>query len=124
VRAAAILTTVALSIASGCGGDDRPSDADWAVTWERERALVPTVDELLDGGRRLCDDLVGEYRESMPRLTPTPSDTLDDAVQEWVEEAESLVFECPDDTVEIEARLADLDVLATEIDAGLAADTG
>lgn len=114
-----ILTTVALTIASGCGGDDRPSDADWALTWERERALVPTIDELVAGGRPLCDGLVGEYRETMPRLTPTPSPALDDAVEEWVEEAESLVFECPSDTGEIATRLADLEVLTTEIDAGL-----
>lgn len=123
VKRLVAVAIVALATGS-CGGDDRPSDADWAVEWAREQALVPTADELIAGGRTLCDELVGEYRESMSRLTPTPSDTLDDAVEEWVEQAESLVFECPSDAGEVEARRADLEVLVTEIDAGLDADSG
>ncbi len=108
---------------AACGGD-RPSDADWASEWAAEQAIVPSQDELLAGGRPLCDELIGEYREAMSRLTPTPSAALDDAVEEWVEEAESLVFECPTDPDEIADRLAALDVLAVEIDAGLAAESG
>lgn len=113
---------VAAAVA-GCGDDDRPSDAEWSVEWENEQALVPSADELLDDGRALCDELVGDYREAMSRLTPTPTESLDDAVEAWVEDAESLVFECPDDAGEVERRLDDLDVLAAEIDAGLEADT-
>lgn len=120
-----LLTIAAIALIAGsCGGDDRPSDAEWAVEWARERALVPTAEALTDGGRPLCDDLVGEYRESMSRLTPTPSAAIDGAVEDWVEQAESLVFECPSDVGEIAARLADLDVLAAEVDAGLDTDAG
>jgi hypothetical protein len=122
VRRIVALSVVALI--AGCGGDDRPSDADWAIEWEREQALVPSAAELADGGRPLCDELVGEYRESMTRLTPTPSETLDDAVEAWVDHAESIVFECPAEPAAIEQRLGELDVLAAEIDAGLDADAG
>jgi hypothetical protein len=122
VRRVAALSVLALIV--GCGGDDRPSDADWATEWEREQALVPTSAELVEGGRTLCDELVGEYRASMTRLTPTPSETLDDAVGAWVDHAESTVFECPQDPAMIDQRLDELDVLAAEVDAGLDADTG
>jgi len=123
VRVLVALCAFAL-VGAGCGSDDRPSDADWAAEWEREQALVPTADEIVQGGRDLCDDLVGQYRESMSRLTPTPAESLDDAVEAWVDHAESIVFECPDDRVQIEQRLVQLDVLAAEVDAGLDADPG
>jgi hypothetical protein len=120
----AVLAAIAALVPIGCGGDDRPSEADWAVEWDAEQALVPTEREILDGGRPLCVDLVGEYRESMSRLTPTPTASLDAAVEAWVDDAESLVFECPDDLVEVEQRLADLAVLTAEIAAGLEVNAG
>ncbi len=118
-----LVAVCTVAVAAACGGDDRPSDAEWAGEWASEQAIVPSQDELLTGGRPLCDELVGEYREAMSRLTPTPSKALDDSVEEWVEEAESLVFECPTDPAEVESRLDALDVLSAEIDAGLAAES-
>ena len=112
---------VAIAVA-GCGDDDRPSDADWAVAWEAERALVPAQDELVAGGRELCDELVGTYRERFDDLRPTPSAALDDAVDAWIEQAEQIVFECSDDAAVLTDEYDELRVLEAEIDAGLAAD--
>lgn len=106
-----------------CGGDDRPSAADWADAWEREQALVPSADELSDGGQPLCDELIGELRGSLNRLTPTPTEALDDAVKAWADHADSLVFECPEGD-RLAERHERLDVLAAEVDAGLAAGSG
>ncbi len=117
----ASITAAAVTVAA-CGGDDRPTDAAWAAEWEREQSIAPTEADLLEGGRERCDELVGRFREVLPRLTPTPTEALDDAVEAWVHHAEALVFDCPDDPVEVERRLDELAVLAAEVDAGLAAD--
>lgn len=113
-----------LLLLPACGGDTRPSDEEWALVWAEKRALVPDEVTLLGGGQPLCDDLVGEFRTRLPALRPTPTEALDDAVHAWVSHAESIVFECPRDPGQLAERLAVLDVLAAEIDAGLAADAG
>lgn len=120
MRTAISLGLAALAVAS-CA-DDRPSDEEWAATWLDEQAALPDADTLLAGGQPMCDELVGELRSSLDRLTPTPTEALDDAVRAWVDHAHTIVFECPEDPDDLAARLAELDVLAAEIDAGFAAD--
>lgn len=105
----------------GCGAD-RPTGEAWAAEWEREQLIAPSLGDLVDGGAERCDELTGRFREVLPRLTPSPGEALDDAVEAWVAHAESLVFDCPDDAAEIERRLDELSVLAAEIDAGLATE--
>ena len=120
-----LLGAVTSILLAGCGaGGDRPSDAAWKVIWERDRLLVPDADTIIAGGVDLCGDLVGQFRVEFPELTPTPTEGLDAAVEAWVGHAESIVFDCPHDRSDLEERLGELDVLAAEIDAGLAADTG
>ena len=118
--AVALLATAVLV---GCG-DDRPDATAWAAEWERAQALVPTVDELAAGGRRVCDELVGELRETLPDLSPTPDEALDDAVGAWIDEAETIVFECDLELEWLTERMQELDVLASEIEAGLATEDG
>lgn len=112
---------VGAGVLAGCGGDDRPSDAAWSVIWDGERGLVPTEAELTAGGRELCDELVGLYRERFDDLVPTPSEGLDDAVDAWTEQAEQIAFECPTDPEILAAEYEALRRLEAEIDAGLAA---
>lgn len=109
-------------LVAACGGDDRPSDAEWRVEWERQRDLVPDADEFLAGGADLCGDLVGRFREDLPALQPTPTEALDGAVDDWTADAESIAFDCPDDRDELTERLEILDEIAVEVDAGLDAD--
>lgn len=111
-----------LVTAAACGGDDRPTDAAWAAEWEREQLVTPTADEILEADQDTCDELVSRLRELLPRLTPTPTEALDAAVEAWGDHLESLAFDCPDDPAEVERRLDELAVLRAEIDAGLAAD--
>ena len=85
---------------------------------------MPDADTILAGGADLCGDLVGQFRVEFPDLTPTPTEALDAAVDAWIGHAESIVFDCPDDRSDLSERLDELDVLAAEIDAGLAADAG
>lgn len=120
MRSAVWLVAAALAVAS-CGGDDRPTEASWAAEWEREQLVVPSADELLETGQVRCDELVGRLRELLPRLTPTPTEALDAAVEAWGDHLESLAFDCPDDPAEINRRLDEVAVLRAEIDAGLAA---
>lgn len=115
--ASAVVLTVGLL--AGCGDDDRPSDAAWSAIWDGERGLVPTEAELIAGGRELCDELVGLYRERFDDLTPTPSAGLDDAVDAWTDQAEQIAFECPDDPDVLAAEYEALRRLEAEIDAGI-----
>lgn len=114
--ALSVLTPFALAV-SACG-DDRPDRATWTAGWERARGIVPTADEFASGGQDLCDELTGEMREQLPELTPTPSDALDDVVSSWTEHAEGIAFDCPDGA-ELRERLAELEVLAAEIESGI-----
>lgn len=117
-------TVIALTALAACGSDDRPSGATWQVEWELQRDAFPDAGELVAGGRDLCDDLVGELRVDLPELVPTPTEALDDAVQVWSDQAETIVFECRDDPAELAEQYDTLDILAAEIDSGLVADEG
>ena len=121
IRIVASAVAVASVVLAGCGGEERPSDAAWSAIWDGERGLVPTEAELVVGGRELCDELVGLYRERFDDLTPTPSEGLDDAVEAWTEQAEQIAFECPTDPEILAAEYEALRRLEAEIDAGLEA---
>lgn len=109
-----------LCCAAAACGSDRPTSSEWADDWVSARTLVPTADELTAGGQPLCDELLGRMRERLTQLEPAPTASLDDVVGSWVGSAESLAFDCPQGD-ELERRLAELDALRAEIDAGLAA---
>lgn len=104
---------------------DRPSDAAWTPTWEQTRDLVPTAETLVDEGEARCESVLGEVRAAREDLVPTPSEVLDDTVDDWISRVESVMFDCPvDDADDLRDRLHDIDVVTAEIDAGLLADDG
>lgn len=103
-----------------CGGDDRPTVADWQAEWLIDRSLVPTEDQVVSGGKELCDELVGEFRDEFGGLTPSPVESLDATVEDWVQLTESLVFDCPhDDESDLAHRYAEIQILNDEIVAGI-----
>ena len=118
----AVTCALGVLIASCGGGDERPTDAVWKTTWLERQTLMPDADELAAGGADLCGELVGLFHAEMPDLRPTPTEALDAAVEAWVDHAETIVFECHHDPDDLAARFATLNVLAAEIDSGLAAD--
>ena len=119
-RTVGVATLLALVVA--CGGSDRPSDDAWRETWERQRILVPDADTIVAGGAEFCGELVGELRVELAELRPTPTEALDDPVDDWIAHAENIAFDCPDDRADLANRLRTLDLIAAEIEAGLAAD--
>lgn len=115
-----VLVALLVGVVASCGGgDERPSEAAWIPEWERRQQLIPDVDTILTGGRKVCDDLDGSLRVSLPELLPSPTEALDGPVNEWVTHAVSIVFECSDDEQTIARQLETLDVLAAEIDGGI-----
>lgn len=117
-----LVVVVTIVAAVGCSDDDRPSDSAWTEVWVAQRDSVPGADAFIEGGEEMCSDLLGDLRVGREELLPTPADSLDDAVHAWIDHAESIAFECPDDPEELDEGLHDLDVIAAEVDAGLAAD--
>ena len=124
VRSLLVAVTASLVIMTACGsGDGRPSDETWRPVWEAQRDSVPDAGVFVDRGEDVCGELVGDLRSGREDLLPTPTEGLDDPVHAWLNHAESIAFDCPsDDPDRLRERLHDLDVLAAEVDAGLAAD--
>lgn len=114
------MTLTLLAGTAGCSSDgDRPADADWVRRWEEARQLIPDAQTIIDGGSEFCDELNGRLRVELPELLPSPSESLDEAVSQWVAQAEDISFECPRDQSVLTSRLTTLETLAAEVDGGL-----
>jgi hypothetical protein len=108
-----------IGLLAGCANTDRPSNTEWASRWEQKQELVPAQDELIDGGRSFCDQLLAELRMQLDDLQPTPSESIDPALDSWSAHLRTLAFECPTDPVRISADLATINALAAEIQTAL-----
>jgi len=108
-----------IALLAGCAFDDRPSSSEWGNRWEQKQALVPTEDEMIGGGRSYCDQLVADLREQLDDLDPTPSESIDPALDSWSAHLRTLAFECPTDPLRIAAELATINSLAAEVEAAL-----
>ncbi len=124
IRQSLAVTSLVIVMLAGCGRNDRPTTTSWRGVWESRQALVPSADVIVDGGQDLCGERLGLFRTEMPALLPTPAAGLDSAVEEWVAHAETIVFECPTDPVDLTSRFETLEVLAAAVDAGLVAEAG
>lgn len=113
-----VVSLAAVGLLAGCEGG-RPSSAAWADRWDDVRALVPTEDELVDGGRSFCDQLVADLRTQLDDLEPTPSESIDPALESWSDRLRTLAFECPSDPALIADDLATIDALTAEIQLAL-----
>lgn len=114
----ALLLTTSLTI-TGCAGEERPTSAAWKPIWTHAQQLAPTIEQLTDGGTDYCGQLLGQLRQELPELYPTPSPSIEPAVKAWEQHLRTIAFECPSSVAEIDEHLADLDTLTAEIDGGL-----
>lgn len=115
-----LAVAVVVVSAAACGGDDaRPDASTWGPTWVARQALVPDAPTILDGEEDVCGERLGMFRSEMPALRPTPSETLDSSIDEWIALAETIVFECSDDAAILGEQLDRLDAIAAEVDAAL-----
>jgi hypothetical protein len=122
-RSPGLLTAAMCIIVASCGtGNERPADDAWRQTWEQRRDAFPDAEAFIAGGTELCDALVGELRVTLPDLDPAPTEALDDAVQAWVDHAETIAFECSHDPAQLADALELLAIFEAEIEAGLLAD--
>lgn len=115
MRHFAIALALVLAIA-GCGGGDRPDRSEWRADWDATKELVPTVEAIEGGGEDVCGDVLGEVRAQREVLLPTPFETVDSAVDEWVALVEGIGLDCPDDAEELDQRVAEIESLTAEID--------
>ncbi len=116
---APLITAVLVAGLSACGGSTRPDSDTWRRQWEAERDRIPTAQDFAAAGIEGCDELQGHFRTALPPLLPSPDDVLDDTVTEWIDRAERLAFDCPDDAEVIADEIAEIDTLSAEIEAGL-----
>lgn len=90
-----LLASLALLLA-GCLGTARPDTAEWLPKWEAVVDLVPDRQDLGDPpDENLCQTTLAAIRDQSEELLPTPTQTVDDLVEEWVAVAEAAFFECP-----------------------------
>lgn len=119
------LTTAVLVLATtigalaACGGDDRPSAAQWEPEWVAVQAEVPEPAEIDEGGEDVCSTALGELRASREELEPAPTPALGERVGEWLATAEGLMLDCPGEGDERRQLYEELEVHTAEIDAGL-----
>lgn len=114
-----VIGSTMVGLVMGCASTDRPSSGEWADRWEESQDLVPTEDEVIDGGRSYCDQLVAELRLQLDDLEPTPSESIDPTLDAWSAHLRTLAFECPTDPARIAADLATINALAAEIQTAL-----
>jgi hypothetical protein len=114
-----VIGAATIGMLAGCASTDRPSGSEWGNRWEQKQALVPTEDEMMDGGRSYCDQLLAELRLQLDDLEPTPEESIDPAFESWSAHLRTLAFECPSDPARISADLAVISALAAEIQTAL-----
>ena len=113
-------------LVAGCGGDDRPSVAEWRPIWVDVIADVPSAEDLGDPpDRGVCSEALGLLRSRSEELSPTPDQAIDGVVTEWIRVAEDLLFECPpssDRIPDLAFAYSEMFRLQAEVDAVLAID--
>lgn len=123
----AVGAAVALAVVASCA-PDRPAMDDWAVRFARVVDALPAEQDMVqDPSRTVCNETLGFLRSNRADLTPTPDLSVDDAVETWINIAESAFFECPPSSGEIDGfaeAYRELDRLEAEIDAALGTDVG
>ncbi|GIU91318.1 MAG: hypothetical protein KatS3mg011_0224 [Acidimicrobiia bacterium] len=70
----------------------RPGLAEWTDRWDRVRQALPVADSLEKSD---CQTALTELREARTELIPGPSERLDEMVDAWIREAETVYFDCP-----------------------------
>ncbi len=110
---------ITIALLAGCGASGRPASSEWTETWNEAQELVPTELELAEGGRGYCDQLLGQLRTELPALTPSPSESIDPALDAWNNQLLTLAFECPSNPSLIGQQLSKLHEFETEIAAVL-----
>ena len=110
---------IAIALLAGCSASGRPATSEWSETWNEAQELVPTEQEFAEGGRAYCDQLLGQLRTELPALTPSPSESIDPALDAWSNQLRTLAFECPSNPSIIRHELSKLHDFETEIAAVL-----
>ena len=119
-----VLGVALVAVLTGCGSDDeRPTRAAWEQAWDGARDLVPEPSAAAEISADRCGELLGEVRSRREELTPAPNEVIDDAFTDWVQQAEALGLDCPDEGEDVEGRLRELDNLADLVDLALAGES-
>ncbi|HUW01721.1 MAG TPA: hypothetical protein VMW08_05175 [Acidimicrobiales bacterium] len=119
-RRVAFVTALALSVVvAACGGgegeSERPDVATWEAAWTPLVEAVPAP----PADRDACESYLASIRAERENVFPSPSESLDSTVTEWIDKAEQLTFDCDEDAYAEE--FDQLGVIEEEIDAGIAA---
>lgn len=117
------LIALTVFVAVSCSPVERPDAADWLSRWEGIQAVVPPQSELgspPDGA--VCEETLAALRAENDDLRPTPSDEVEEHVDQWVEVAETTFFECPPEGDEISSfaeAYAEMARIAASVDEAL-----
>lgn len=119
LRRVILVGALAGIVLSACAGG-RPTFDEWLPLWEHAVGAIPTEEVVVSAtSQALCESTLADLRVHQGSLVPTPRDSIDDTVRDWIEVAERIFFECPP-VGGFSQSYAELRRLATEIDAVIA----
>lgn len=120
---ATILVVVSMILLAACGGEE-PDAARWSRQWEELIAVVPAETEIgSPPDTALCRDTLAALREQSAELSPAPSATITELVNEWVSIAEAAFFGCPpqgEDLASFEEAYQEMERIAESVETALA----
>lgn len=119
-----LLLLLVLVVGVGCSTPQRrPSVEEWNRHWEAVQAAIPSLEEVSDPpSGALCTRGLVTVREARGDLLPTPDPAVDGPVEEWIQVAESVFFQCPPHTPPVdsfEAGYEEMQRFVAEVEAGL-----
>lgn len=120
---ATILVVISMIVLAACGGEE-PDAASWARQWEALVAVVPDEADIgspPDTAR--CRDILAALREQSAELSPAPTTTITELVNEWVSVAEAAFFGCPpesEDIASFEEAYQEMERIAESVETALA----
>lgn len=115
-----VTVLMAVLLVPGCSrGPVRPAPRDWSDTWVAAQELIPPQSPAGVPDAATCEHVLVSLREIRSELTPAPDKVLEDAVHDWLAQAEHMFFECFDAGSDPRTAYERLDRLRQQVDAAL-----
>lgn len=110
----AVLALISLVLVTSCGEQPRPL-GEWEIAWFD---TTETVSQSAVPGTSVneCEEVLAYLRDQRLLLTPVPIDDLEEPVDSYFSETESLFFDCEFEGPRAEHSLETIEALQAEVE--------